>query len=489
MRRPTFQRARPGEPGRARPSVSPRASGGALAARPSRGGLRGDLAGRHGALGGRRGGAVRGLRAARLAPASRRGLRRRGLRRGGLRRGAASRAGFGGRLRPRASARRLRGRGLRGRRLRRRGLRRRRLRRRRLRRRGLRARASAAAGFGAAGFAAAGFGFGFAGGWLRRRGLRGAPASAPRPAWTSRRRLRRGGLRRRGVLRRGLGSVASRRAAWPSPSRRPAASAVPVGTAPSVGGRGGGVGGGRRLRRAGRPWRSRRGPTASPSRGLGLRLARAVADFGAAGAPGFGAPTASGRGLGLGGRRDGGVVLVARRSPAGRRSAALRPRSAAVSISFFGSDGIRATVCPAPCRRYAASASAASPQASASASVADRRSTRARRPASAARRARAATDGHRRSAARAHPRRGPGPAPTQRPPRPAHAAGGPRRGSWACVKRGIRRGPPAGHKSLHPVDRPYPESVPWGAHPKAPKTLPKGRRDAAPRSLPWSASR
>jgi hypothetical protein len=82
------------------------------------------------------------------------------------------------------------------------------------------------------------------------------------------------------------------------------------------------------------------GFTAALALAFGLR--RVVADFGAAGVPGFGAPTASGEGLVSGGG-TGVSDSSRRRRPASSAPAptALRPRSAAESISFFGSDGIR----------------------------------------------------------------------------------------------------------------------------------------------------
>ena len=75
------------------------------------------------------------------------------------------------------------------------------------------------------------------------------------------------------------------------------------------------------------------------ARGLGLRVA--VADFGAPGAPIAGAPTDSGA-------FDGGGTVVSSSSRRMRPAipapapTALRPRSVAVSISFFGNDGIGA---------------------------------------------------------------------------------------------------------------------------------------------------
>src|SRR4051794_18157691 len=83
---------------------------------------------------------------------------------------------------------------------------------------------------------------------------------------------------------------------------------------------------------------------------------RAVADFGAAGAPGFGAPTASGAWLGS--RSEGGGVVVSSSSRTSRpaSSAAFSTRSLAAPRSFFGIRGIRGLSCPAlitPMRRAA----------------------------------------------------------------------------------------------------------------------------------------
>ena len=74
----------------------------------------------------------------------------------------------------------------------------------------------------------------------------------------------------------------------------------------------------------------------------GLRFA--VADFGAAGAPGFGAPTLSGEADGAGLSETGGGTVVSssrRRSPSAT-STALRATSVAESISFLGMEGIGA---------------------------------------------------------------------------------------------------------------------------------------------------
>ena len=306
-----------------------------------------------------------------------------------------------------------------------------------------------------------------------RRGLRPLPVSSPAPpAWP--------GAAAAGFLTTGLdaaGLVFARGRARSSGGHR------------ALGGRrGGGVG---RAERLGV------GPALAVAPrpegfGLGLRLRLRLARGGGLG---------RGRSAGLRARRRhpgrarprawpaaGTVVSSSSPQDAGRRHR--RPcaaRSAAVSISFFGSDGIRAYILPAASRTYAASASAASPQASASASEADRRRTSS--PPSAARsspRTRPLTDDREVQLELAGDR-GPAHAPTRRPPRPAPRRARSRRGSWACAKRGIRRVLQRGQRACTPGDRPSPKWGTWGRHPKP--EMPKDRRDAAPRSLPWSASR
>jgi hypothetical protein len=93
--------------------------------------------------------------------------------------------------------------------------------------------------------------------------------------------------------------------------------------------------------------------TAPRPDGLGLDFARgfawrAVADLGAAGAPGFGAPTASGAGEASG--LAGTVASSSSRRTRPARSTAFPANPVAVSISFFGSDGIRAYILPAATR-------------------------------------------------------------------------------------------------------------------------------------------
>ena len=202
-----------------------------------------------------------------------------------------------------------------------------RLRRGRLRRRRvLRRAASAAAAFGAAGFAAA-TGFGAAGffaaafgaGRLGRRRLRGHRLRGRR---VLRRRL---GLRLRGGRR--LGRSAGLGFAFAAAGFF--AAVVPVGRLGR--GRGGAIGG------LGRLGLRARGPalavaprpdgfTFAAALAFGLRFV--VADFGAAGAPGFGAPTASGEGWSRG--RNGGVGLVA---------------AQAAGDVGTGADGLAAEIC------------------------------------------------------------------------------------------------------------------------------------------------
>ena len=238
-----------------------------------------------------RGGSVgrRRLRGAGFG-AGRAGLRRRRLLGPGFAAPASTAAGFGRRGR--------------------RGLRRRRLR--------LRRPASSPSRAGA-GFAAAGFG--------RRRLLRRRRGLGRCSRAGFDHRLGRGGLGLRARLAFALRRWAPR-PRWPSRRRRWRCRAA---------------------RRSGRPSRPPRGRTA-----CGFALAfgfgvRAVADLGAAGAPGLGAPTASGAGE-VSGFGAGGTVVSSssRKTRPARSAAALRPRPAAVSISFFGSDGIRASSCPPP---------------------------------------------------------------------------------------------------------------------------------------------
>ena len=282
-----------------------------------------------------------------------------------------------------------------------------------------------------------------------RRGLRGrgSPPRARRPRSSARlrRRGRRavagsGGLRRRGLrlrlgrrglrLRRGSGLRVSppRPSSAPPGLRRrrpsPPASASPRPSPAAARLRGAAwlrrrAGGGRPGRARGRGSRPTRCAWTSVARRGGLarrgrRLRRGGAARGRARRPRAVGMTAC-------------VIVAAESSWRSRPPpdvGGLAATSAAVSISFFGIDGIGTEVCPTACGSTRRAPSAASPQASASASVAESRSPACRR-AAAARRSRAPHEPRcSRSAAPAHRRRGPEPAPTQRPPRPAHRRAG-----------------------------------------------------------------
>ena len=301
---------------------------------------------------------------------------------------------------------------------------------------------------------------------LRRR----APASQARAAW----------LRGRGLLARAAGFFAAAGFGRGLRHRRRPAS---------------GFGG--RLRASPRAWARRgrvlRAPSGRlggpalvgrgrrPRAGLGglrparalafarLRL-RAVADLGAAGAPGFGAPTASGAGEASGWPgRDGGCRPRPAAASLPATSAALLTTSAAVSISFFGSDGIGHTVCPAP-----------------SAPMRRARTRRRRRRAPAPRRRTGADQPP--SGSRSSPRTRPptgraskcsSSSPANRSCARSHAAstsasthggGELEKGGRGRARSGTSGGLLRGSQELAPrVIGPTPNGVTWGATPQGPK--------------------